>query len=112
MRENVLAGEASPKIHRIASKQVDGAHILVRTKGDANNTIDPQEYILPDRVVTPKLTVPYAGRVSGFVTTPGGWVFFVLMPAALAAAATLQGIWFPGRKPALAAAPVPQWGPE
>jgi len=31
VRENVLAGEARPKVHRIASKQVDGPHILVRT---------------------------------------------------------------------------------
>ena len=112
IREDSAAGEAAPKIHRIVSKQVDGPNILVRTKGDANDTLDPREYILPDRVLTPTLTIPYVGRLIGFLTTPDGWALFVLLPAVLIAATMIYGIWFPGRKPALAPAPVPQPGTE
>jgi len=107
VREDSVTGGAAPKIHRIVSKQIDGPRILVRTKGDANDAPDPREFILPRRVVTPALTVPYAGRVAGLMATPRGWVFFILLPAILAAAAAIHAIWFPARRsqPKVAAEP-------
>jgi signal peptidase I len=82
-----------PKLHRIVSLDEEGGQTFVTTKGDANQTADPNEYILPDRVLTPALTVPHLGYLAGFAMTPLGWVFLVLLPATVLAAITLRGIW-------------------
>jgi signal peptidase I len=93
-------GEASPKLHRVVSLDEEGGRVLARTKGDANQTIDPKLYILPDRVATPALTVPYLGYLAGFAMTGFGWVFLVLLPAIVLAHLTLRSIWADGDAPA------------
>lgn len=97
IQETTAAGSSAPKIHRVESLRSDGGNIAVRTRGDANQSADPSEYILPDQISAPVITLLYVGRVVGFVATPTGWTFFVLLPAVLAAAAMIYSIWFPGR---------------
>jgi len=93
-------GEASPKLHRVVSLDEEGGRVLAQTKGDANQTIDPKLYILPDRVATPALTVPYLGYVAGFAMTPLGWVFLVALPAAVLGLLALRSIWADEETPA------------
>ncbi len=93
VQEETDSGPSRPKVHRIVSLDEQGGQIFVTTKGDANQTADPKEYILPDRVLTPALTVPYLGYLAGFAMTPLGWIFLVLLPATILALITLRGIW-------------------
>ncbi len=93
VQEETDSGPSRPKLHRIVTLDEEGGQIFVTTKGDANQTADPKEYILPDRVLTPALTVPYLGYLAGFAMTPLGWVFLVLLPATVLALITLRGIW-------------------
>jgi signal peptidase len=93
VREETDDGPSRPKLHRVVSLDEEGDQILVRTKGDANQTADPKEYILPDRVLIPALTVPHLGYLAGFAMTPLGWVSLVLLPATVLALLTIRGIW-------------------
>lgn len=93
VQEETDDGPTHPKIHRVVSLDNEGDQILVRTKGDANQTPDPKLYILPDRVLTPAHMLPYLGYLVGFAVTPLGWVFLVALPAALLCVVTLRAIW-------------------
>ncbi len=93
VQEETDDGPARPKLHRVVSLDEEGGQILARAKGDANQTTDPKEYILPDRVLVAALTVPYLGYVAGFAMTPLGWAFLVLLPAIVLALLTLRSIW-------------------
>jgi signal peptidase len=86
-----------PKIHRIVSLDEEDGNILARTKGDANDTADPNLYVLPDDVLTPAYTVPYLGYLASFALTPLGWLVLVALPAALVCLYTLRAIWSPGQ---------------
>lgn len=100
VREEREDGPGPPKLHRVVSLDEEGGQILVRTKGDANQTADPNLYILPDRVAIPALTVPYLGYVAGFAMTPLGWVFLVALPAAVLGLLALRSIWADEEAPA------------
>jgi signal peptidase I len=93
VQEDDEDGPARPKLHRVVSLDGQGDQILVRTKGDANQTADPKEYILPDRVLIPALTAPYLGYVAGFAMTPLGWAFLILLPGTVLALLILRSIW-------------------
>jgi len=93
VQEDSEAGLARPRLHRVVSLDGQDGQILVRTKGDVNQTPDPKEYILPDRVLIPALTIPYLGYVASFATTPLGWVFLVLLPAIVLTLLALRNIW-------------------
>lgn len=100
VQEDSDDGPARPKLHRIVSLDEQGSQILVRTKGDANQTPDPKLYILPDQVRTPAHMLPYLGHVVGFVVTPLGWVLLVALPATLLCVTTLRAIWTGEDEPA------------
>jgi signal peptidase I len=95
VQEESASGPAHPKLHRVVSLEGDGDQILVQTKGDTNETVDPKVYILPDRVLTPAYTLPYLGYLVGFVVTPLGWALLVALPATVVCLLTLRGIWAP-----------------
>ncbi len=93
-------GPAVPKIHRIVSLEHDGANIIARTKGDANQTADPKVYVLPDRVLTPVYHIQYLGFLVAFVSTSNGWVLIVALPGTALCLLTVRSIWLPERRPA------------
>ena len=95
VREADGGGQALPKIHRVISLEEHNGQILVRTKGDANQTPDPKVYILPERVLTRIYTLPHVGYLVSFVGTPLGWALAVMLPATLLCAFTVWGIWRP-----------------
>ena len=104
VREQSGGDPALPKIHRVTSVQADGDRIVVRTKGDANQTEDPQPYVLADRVLTPARHLPYLGYLVGFVTTRLGWILLSALPAAFLCLFALRLIWFGGERPHAAGA--------
>jgi signal peptidase I len=64
-----------PVMHRIVELQVAEGHRIVRTKGDANATPDPDPYILPDTTPVSVVAIPRIGYVIGFLQTAlGRWV--------------------------------------
>ncbi len=100
VQEETDSGPARPKLHRVVSLEREGSQILVQTKGDLNESVDPKVYILPDRVLTPAYTLPYLGYLVGFVATPLGWALLVALPATAVCLFTLRGIWAPARETA------------
>jgi signal peptidase len=96
VQETVDGIQATPKLHRILSLEVDGDELLARTKGDANQAADPKPYVLPDRVATASSSVPYAGYLVGAVTTPLGWLLGVALPASVLCFLVLRSIWLGG----------------
>lgn len=99
VQEDSASGPAHPKLHRVVSLEREGGQILVQTKGDVNETVDPKVYILPHRVLTPAWTLPYLGFLVGFVVTPLGWALLVALPSTAVCLSTLRGIWAPAREP-------------
>jgi signal peptidase len=91
-------GPAVPKIHRVVSLEPDGGNILVRTKGDANDTDDPKLYVLPNRVLTPAYHLEYLGFLVGFVSTSHGWLLMITLPGAVLCLLTLRSIWVPEKR--------------
>ena len=89
---------ALPKVHRVVAIYPEGDHVAVRTKGDANQTLDPDLYVLPDRVATPTRTVPYLGYLLGLVVTPLGGSLLVALPTTLLCLFALRAIWAPQRR--------------
>ncbi len=104
VRERNGGDPAAPKIHRVTSVQPDGDRIVVRTKGDANQTEDPEPYVLADRVLTPARDLPYLGYLAGFVTTRLGWLLFSALPVAFLCLFALKAIWYRGERPHAAGA--------
>jgi signal peptidase len=98
VQEESASGPARPKLHRVVSLETDGEQILVQTKGDMNETVDPKVYILPDRLLTPAWTLPYLGYLVSFVATPLGWMLMVALPATVVCLLTLRSIWAPARQ--------------
>lgn len=93
IREGTDPEKASPKIHRVVSVDEDEGEILVRTRGDRNNAPDPNVYLLPDRVMTPALSLPYVGLLVAAIATPLGWILLVVLPAAALCFSALRAIW-------------------
>ena len=89
---------ALPRIHRVVEINPEGGQVVIRTKGDANETPDPNLYVLPERVPTPVRTVPYLGYLVGLVVTPVGWALLVALPATLLGLFALRAIWAPQRR--------------
>ena len=93
VREETAGDPARPKIHRVVWLEQNEGQVLVRTKGDTNETVDPRLHVLPSHLATPARTVPYLGYAIGFVQTPLGWVLLVLLPATLLSILTLRSVW-------------------
>ena len=88
-------GPATPHIHRVISLEEEGGQILAGTKGDANETADPNLHILPDRIPIAAYTLPYLGYLVAFIGTPLGWALLVGLPATVLCLVTLKDIWAP-----------------
>ena len=93
VREGEQGGRALPKIHRVVWVAREGDRTLVRTKGDANQTPDPLTYVLPDRVLSPVWSIPFAGYMVAFVKTLLGWALLVALPAVYLSFVTLRDVW-------------------
>jgi len=93
VQEETASGPAPPKLHRVVSLEREGGQVLVQTKGDLNETVDPKVYILPERVLTPAYTLPYLGYLVGFAVTPLGWALLVALPMTVVGLFTLRSIW-------------------
>jgi signal peptidase len=53
------------------------------TKGDANQTADPQPVLFTDIAGGYLFRVPYAGYVTAFIATTRGWFLAIVLPAAI-----------------------------
>ena len=62
-------------------------------KRDANGGVDPNIYVLPDRVVVATYGIPYLGYLVGLVQTPIGWAMLIALPAIALSATTLWHLW-------------------
>ena len=91
--EENAAGKSLPTLHRVVSLSQQGDQIVVQTKGDANETADPNLYVLNGHVATPVYTLPYLGYLLGFVLTQLGWVLVVAIPATILSLLMLRSIW-------------------
>ena len=99
VREEGAGPQEWPKVHRVVSLEENGGQVLVRTKGDANGAVDPDVYVLPDRVLTPAYTLPYLGHLVGFAKTSVGWALLVALPASVLCIVILRRIWAGGKGP-------------
>ncbi|MGH1491029.1 MAG: signal peptidase I [Acidimicrobiales bacterium] len=72
--------------HRVTELTDDGSALLATTKGDANETADPEPYLLADTHLTGRFVLPGVGTLLTGLANPLGPVVLVL---ALALAVTL-----------------------
>lgn len=78
--------------HRVAEIIRQDGSIAFRTKGDANNTEDP-DLVTSDRVVGSMVfKIPYAGYIGRFVRTPKGFVAMIVFPGVLLIAGEIKNI--------------------
>ena len=96
-QEQTETGRARPKLHRVVSLEKSDGQVIVRTKGDANDSPDPLPYVLSDRVLTPVYHLPYLGYLVGYVATPLGWAVLIALPGSVLCLAALRGIWVPDK---------------
>ncbi len=88
--DNVKAGDIivfhrsdSKTLHRVVDKIVENDSYYFRTKGDANEDPDPW-LVQPEQIQGALLlTIPYYGYLLYYAGTPIGFMFMVIVPAAL-----------------------------
>jgi signal peptidase len=89
--------QREPVMHRIISiEEVDGQRV-VRTKGDANESVDPWELRVSGEGGRLAYVVPYLGYLLWFFQTRVGWVFVALPVLAYLGFMALRRIWAPTR---------------
>jgi len=81
-------------LHRVIQKHEEGGHYLVQTKGDANPSPDPGDFVLPNKVFVASVGVPKLGFLIGWGHTPTGWVMLQGLPATLLAAWMILQLWW------------------
>lgn len=96
VRQDTDPEKAPPKMHRVATIRRNGGEVLVQTKGDANDALDPTVHRLPDRVVTAGFSLPYVGFLVGAIATPLGWLLLVLLPGLWLTWGAVRAIWSDG----------------
>ena len=94
-----------PVLHRVVSVAEQGGTLVVRTKGDANASADPEPYELPPRVLAEDHVVPLLGYLVGFVKAPMGFFLLIALPAIALAASSVYRIWAPAEAEAAEADP-------
>lgn len=94
------SASTQPKIHRVIDVTKNDDSYVVHTKGDGNETPDPEAYQLPDRVLVSRGHVPYLGMVATAIASPAGWLLMVALPLTLVAALTILSIWRPRKRAA------------
>jgi len=82
-----------PVLHRVIESSIDAGDVVVRTKGDANESADPDPFVLRGTTVTPVLVIPRVGFAVSLLQKPAGWFGVVILPTVLFAAAFLNRIW-------------------
>lgn len=82
-----------PTLHRVVRVDRTPDGVVVRTKGDANDAVDPDPHTLRPTVLTPMFIVPRIGLVIGATHTWAGWLLLIVMPGALLLCAGLRAIW-------------------
>ena len=97
LRQTLPGKPLAPVLHRVVERTVTDGQIVVRTKGDANESPDPETHVLQGAVITPVFHVARLGYVMSFVRTPTGWVTVILLPALLICLSLF--IRRPARKP-------------
>lgn len=78
--------------HRVVEVIHEGGHLAFRTRGDANNTEDP-ELVSQDRVIgSMAFKIPRAGYISQYARTPKGFVVMIVFPALLLIAGEIKNV--------------------
>jgi signal peptidase len=81
-------------LHRVVELRREGGHVLVETKGDANATRDPADYVLPSKVPVAFVGIPKAGNLISAAHTVRGWILLQALPATLLAVWLLVQVWW------------------
>lgn len=73
----------TPITHRIYDMEVVGGYPVYITKGDANNAPDPKKITKKDIIGKVIFSIPYVGYAVDFARKPIGFIFIVIVPAAI-----------------------------
>ena len=80
-------------VHRVRAIVDRGARYFFTTQGDANSTREHWSVPANGTIGTVVYRVPALGFVAGWITSPGGRIGLVIIPALLLAGSLLVGIW-------------------
>jgi signal peptidase len=89
------SGHAVPTLHRIVSIEHTSDGVVARTKGDANNAVDPDPHVLRPTVLVPAHILPWAGYAVDATQRPAGWLLLILLPGFVLFISALRSIWAP-----------------
>jgi signal peptidase len=89
----VPRSQHTPIMHRVVEVSAENGVVRVLTKGDANQSVDPEATELGSTVLVARRHIPYAGYILGWLVTPVGWFLLFVAPATLLAAQALVRIW-------------------
>lgn len=84
--------------HRVAEKYESTTSLRFRTKGDANDALDPDPVYRDDVVGTVLFSIPFIGYVVSFGNTTAGYVTLVLIPVTLFIFNELWELWKAGTR--------------
>jgi signal peptidase len=73
-------GTVTTTTHRVVTIKVQAGQVVFTTKGDANDTPDPEPVVVDGRVHRVEYVVPEAGYVVRYARTPYGLLGLVLIP--------------------------------
>ena len=83
-----------PVLHRVIERNIDDyGEIVIRTKGDANATPDPNPVVLRGKTVTPVAIVPHLGLALAATQTRLGWFGLVILPFVVAIGLAIRRVW-------------------
>ena len=80
-------------MHRVVGLRVVDGQRVVTTRGDANATPDPTEYVVAGPTLSPRWVIPGVGFAISFMATRVGFLLLVLLPAAGVTVMWLRVIW-------------------
>jgi len=81
--KSFVSNQEKTTTHRIKSIEEIGEVKIYTTTGDANNIEDPDK-VTPELIIGKvRLVVPYMGYVFGYVKTPIGLIFIIVIPATI-----------------------------
>jgi len=80
----------TPVLHRVIERSEQDGAVVVRTKGDANPSPDPESHTLRGSTITPVLVIPGLGYALAVVRTTPGWIALILLPLVLTTITALR----------------------
>ena len=83
LRQTLPGKPLAPVLHRVIERTDTDGQITVRTKGDANDSPDPETHVLRGAIITPVVHVARLGYLLSFVRTPLGWLTVIVLPLLL-----------------------------